>query len=82
MKELVTKIDINASPSRIWQVLTDFEKHQSWNPFIKKISTLGVGGTERLVAYPVVFWLIVLGEYLIAASSLLVTQPPKGVIQR
>jgi hypothetical protein len=38
MKEIVTSIDINASPSRVWQVLTDFEKHSSWNPFIKKIS--------------------------------------------
>jgi hypothetical protein len=38
MKEIVTSIDINASPSRVWQALTDFEKHSSWNPFIKKIS--------------------------------------------
>jgi hypothetical protein len=37
MKELLTNIEINASPSRVWQVLTDFERHQSWNPFIKKI---------------------------------------------
>lgn len=37
------------------------------SPFI---STFGVGGAERLVAYPVVFWLITLGGYLIAASSL------------
>ena len=37
-KEIVTEIEINAQPSRVWQVLTDFEKYPTWNPFIKKIS--------------------------------------------
>jgi hypothetical protein len=37
-KEIVTEIEINATPSRVWQVLTDFEKYPTWNPFIKKIS--------------------------------------------
>lgn len=37
-KEIVTEIEINASPSRVWQVLTDFEKYPTWNSFIKKIS--------------------------------------------
>jgi hypothetical protein len=37
-KEIVTEIEINATPSRVWQVLTDFENYPTWNPFIKKIS--------------------------------------------
>ena len=37
-KEIVTEIEINAPPSRVWQILTDFEKYPAWNPFIKKIS--------------------------------------------
>jgi hypothetical protein len=37
-KEIVTGIEINAPPSRVWWVLTDFEKYPTWNPFIKKIS--------------------------------------------
>jgi hypothetical protein len=37
-KEIVTKIEINAPPSRVWQILTDFEKYPTWNPFINKIS--------------------------------------------
>lgn len=51
------------------------------SPFI---NTFGVGGAERLVAYPVVFWLITLGGYLLAVSSLAVTSPPpqKGVEQK
>ncbi len=42
------------------------------SPFIK---TFGVGGAERLVAYPVAFWLITLGGYLLAVPSLAVTSP-------
>jgi hypothetical protein len=37
-KEIVTEIEINAPPSRVWQILTDFEKYPTWNPFIKKIT--------------------------------------------
>jgi hypothetical protein len=37
-KEIITEIEINAPLNRVWQVLTDFEKHSVWNPFIKKIS--------------------------------------------
>src|ERR687894_2152745 len=37
-KEIITKIEINASPSRVWQILTDFENYPTWNTFIKKIS--------------------------------------------
>ena len=38
MKEIYTKIEINASASTVWDILTDFDKFPSWNPFIKKIS--------------------------------------------
>jgi uncharacterized protein YndB with AHSA1/START domain len=37
-KDIVTEIEIDAPPSRVWEILTDFEKYASWNPFIKKIS--------------------------------------------
>ena len=38
MKQLYTEITINSTPSRVWQVLTDFEKYPDWNPFIPSIS--------------------------------------------
>jgi hypothetical protein len=34
MKEIVTQIDIQASPRRIWDVLTDFSVYPEWNPYI------------------------------------------------
>jgi hypothetical protein len=37
-KEIKTSIHINATPSTVWQVLTDFEKYPNWNPFIKEIN--------------------------------------------
>ena len=38
MKELYTEIQINASPSKVWNILTDFDDFNRWNPFIKEIS--------------------------------------------
>src|SRR5688500_5074680 len=37
-KEIVTEIEISALPTRIWQILTDFEKYPTWNPFIEKVT--------------------------------------------
>jgi hypothetical protein len=38
MKEIRTEIDINASPEKAWEVLTDFDRFPQWNPFIRQIS--------------------------------------------
>lgn len=38
MKEIYTEIEINASASTVWGILTDFDKFPMWNPFMKKIS--------------------------------------------
>ena len=34
MKELRTEIEIQASPERVWQILTDLAKYPEWNPSI------------------------------------------------
>jgi hypothetical protein len=46
LKEIRTEIDINASPQRVWQVLTDFERYHDWNPFIRKIEGKAVEGEK------------------------------------
>ncbi len=46
MKQIETEILINAKPDKVWQVLTDFESHSKWNPFIKSISG------EKKVVFP------------------------------
>lgn len=38
MKEIHSEININATPMDVWEVLIDFERYPSWNPFIQKIS--------------------------------------------
>jgi hypothetical protein len=51
-KEISTEIEINASPSRVWQILTDFKNYQTWNPFIKKISGIPARNEKLEVHMP------------------------------
>jgi hypothetical protein len=37
-KEIRTEILINATPEKVWAILTDFDKYPNWNPFIKSIT--------------------------------------------
>ena len=37
-KEIKTEIVINATPEKVWAVLTNFEEYPNWNPFIKSIT--------------------------------------------
>lgn len=36
MKEIVTKIKINAPATTVWEALTKFEDYPTWNPFIRQ----------------------------------------------
>lgn len=36
-KEIKTDILINATPEKVWTILTDFSNYPNWNPFIKSI---------------------------------------------
>lgn len=33
-KEIMTRININATPEKVWSILTDFEDYPNWNPFV------------------------------------------------
>jgi hypothetical protein len=37
-RRIETSIEIEASPKKVWSILTDFAAMASWNPFIKSIS--------------------------------------------
>jgi hypothetical protein len=36
-KEIKTEILINATPTKVWSILVNFENYPNWNPFIKSI---------------------------------------------
>ncbi len=38
MKPITSEIQIEASPARVWELLTDFPSFPEWNPFIRKAS--------------------------------------------
>lgn len=46
MKEIKTEIIIDVSPSRVWDVLTDFGSYPDWSTFIVSIEGKAVEGTR------------------------------------
>lgn len=46
-KQIETEIEIDASAETVWKILTDFDAHPSWNPFVREISGIPKEG-ERL----------------------------------
>ena len=48
-KEIKTQITIEAAPSRVWEILTDFEQYPTWNPFIKSIKGQVETGAKIIV---------------------------------
>ncbi|WP_414040945.1 SRPBCC family protein [Acidithiobacillus sp. M4-SHS-6] len=49
MHQIVTQIDIAASPERVWSILLDFSTYPQWNPFIRSLSGVPKPG-EKLRA--------------------------------
>jgi len=50
MRELLTEIDIDASPEAIWRVLSDFGSYPEWNPFMRRMKGKMKKG-EKLEAF-------------------------------
>jgi hypothetical protein len=48
-KQLITSIEIDAPPNVIWEILTEFDRFELWNPFIRSIDGTAVPGTKLKV---------------------------------
>ena len=46
MKEIHTEINIRASAKKVWELLTDFQNFELWNPFIHRIEGTPSLGTK------------------------------------
>lgn len=53
MRPVVTEITIQATPERVWNVLTDFDRYGEWSVFIREITgSPMVGSALRVVLSP------------------------------
>jgi hypothetical protein len=43
-KQLRAEVEVEASPERVWEVLTDFAAYRQWNPFIVEAAGHAVPG--------------------------------------
>jgi hypothetical protein len=44
MRTIARTVDLDATPTQVWSVLTDTSAHREWNPFIRQLDgTLQVG---------------------------------------
>lgn len=51
--ELKTQIAINATPQKVWSVLTHFADYPNWNPFIKELTgNVAVGNKIKVRLQP------------------------------
>ncbi|HOY14917.1 MAG TPA: SRPBCC domain-containing protein [Saprospiraceae bacterium] len=50
-KEIKTSIVIKANPASVWEVLSNFERYEDWNPFIKSIKGDVVVGKTITVSF-------------------------------
>jgi hypothetical protein len=52
-KEIKTEILINATPEKVWSILTSFDNYPNWNPFIKSIKgEVKVGNKIKVCIQP------------------------------
>jgi hypothetical protein len=53
MHEVITFVEIEAPPHRVWTTLTDFSAHPEWNPFIRSLEgSPRVGDTLKVFIQP------------------------------
>jgi hypothetical protein len=50
--QIRTEIQINATPEKVWNVLTDFSSFPEWNPFVKKLEGEVAVGNQIKISLP------------------------------
>lgn len=50
--EIKTEIIINAKPSVVWEVFTDFQSYPQWNPFVKSLTGEVKEGNQIKIELP------------------------------
>ncbi|MBU2811277.1 SRPBCC domain-containing protein [Acidithiobacillus thiooxidans] len=70
MHQIVTQIDIAASPERVWSILTDFSAYPQWNPFIRTISGVAKPGEKlRVTIQPEGRWAMTFRPKVLKAAN-------------
>ena len=70
-RTIQTDVVINASSSKVWQVLTDFEAYPQWNPFIRQMSGSARPGGQLTIG------LNLSGSTITIQPTVLVVQPER-----
>jgi len=51
VKELRTEVEIQASPEKVWGILTDLASYPDWNPFIHRAAGTAALGEQITINY-------------------------------
>lgn len=51
MREITTKIEIDAPPAEVWAILTDFASYSEWNPFIIEAAGVASEGEKLTMRF-------------------------------
>ena len=51
MYEIITDVEINGSPKKVWRALTDFQSYPRWNPVIPSIKGVASTGQRLKVVF-------------------------------
>ncbi|MFZ3113948.1 SRPBCC family protein [Methanothrix sp.] len=70
-RTIQTEVTINATASKVWQVLTDFEAYPQWNPFIRQIDGAIQPGQQLIIE------LNLSGRTMTINPTVLVMQPER-----
>jgi len=57
--KIITHIEINATPEKIWDILTDSKRYPEWNPFIRSVKGVMTSGSPVRLTIALWFGIVV-----------------------